>query len=171
MIMVLLNSKSFFLCCFLLALIRFESVEFDVTVWSTIALLFNRGAIKLVSIIAHPYEELVGITLDPLTIDLCKRNTVQCDIKFFIFFYFMKIIILNIITHNQDQLIEYYGYKSEVHNVTTDDGYRLTVFRCNSNKTSATNKKAVILQHGLMASSDDFTVNIPSQGLGELDAN
>lgn len=85
--------------------------------------------------------------------------------------FFSKLIISNIITHNQDQLIEYYGYKSEVHNVMTNDGYRLTVFRCNSNKTSVTNKKAVILQHGLLASSDDFTVNIPSQGLGKLEAN
>ena len=72
------------------------------------------------------------------------------------------------ITCDQDQLIEYYGYKSEVHSVTTKDGYILTVFRCNSNKPSSSNKKAVILQHGLLGSSDDFSVNIPSQALGEF---
>lgn len=47
-----------------------------------------------------------------------------------------------------------------------------TVFRCNSKKkTVEGTKKSVILQHGILASSDDFTVNIPSQALGELIAN
>ncbi|XP_055295162.1 lipase 1-like [Sitodiplosis mosellana] len=64
-----------------------------------------------------------------------------------------------------DQLIQYYGYQSEVHHVTTIDGYILTVFRCNSKKAFSGKKKAVILQHGLLSSSDDFTVNIPSQSL------
>lgn len=54
-----------------------------------------------------------------------------------------------------------------MHTVTTEDGYILTVFRCNSNKTaSQANKKAVIVQHGLLGSSDDFCINDPSQGLG-----
>lgn len=54
-----------------------------------------------------------------------------------------------------------------MHKVTTEDGYILTVFRCNSNKTTTqANKKAVIVQHGLLASSDDFCINDPSQGLG-----
>lgn len=69
---------------------------------------------------------------------------------------------------NQDELIAYYGYKSEMHTVTTEDGYLLTIFRCNSNKVSSRKKKkALIVQHGLLSSSDEFCVNDPSQGLGK----
>lgn len=64
-------------------------------------------------------------------------------------------------------MIEYYGYIPEMHKVTTEDGYILTVFRCNSKKTAIqANRKAVIVQHGLLGSSDDFCINDPSQGLG-----
>lgn len=59
-----------------------------------------------------------------------------------------------------------------MHKVTTEDGYILTVFRCNSKKTaSQANKRAVIVQHGLLASSDDFCINDPTQGLGTNDEN
>lgn len=66
----------------------------------------------------------------------------------------------------QAGLCEYYGYKSEEHTVTTEDGYILTVFRCYKNLETI--KKVVILHHGTVSSSDDFVMNIPSQALGEI---
>lgn len=78
--MPVVNTKSFFMCCFILALCQFESVQFDVTVWSYVATKINRWSGRLLDIISHPYSELVGITHDPLTKALCKKNTVHKDI-------------------------------------------------------------------------------------------
>ncbi|XP_055295720.1 lipase 1-like [Sitodiplosis mosellana] len=65
-----------------------------------------------------------------------------------------------------DQLIKYYGYEAEIHKVTTHDGYILTLFRCNSKNSSLSGeRKSVIVQHGLLVSSDDFCINVPSQAL------
>lgn len=66
----------------------------------------------------------------------------------------------------QDQICGYYGYNSEEHNVTTEDGYILTVFRCNSRRV-ARNGKVVIFQHGILGSSDDASITPPGQGLGD----
>lgn len=55
--------------------------------------------------------------------------------------------------------------------MTTQDGYILTVFRCNSKIEFPGPKKAVILQHGILSSSDDFCVNIPEQALRKLEMN
>lgn len=63
-------------------------------------------------------------------------------------------------------MCEYYGYTSEVHHVTTDDGYVLTLFRCNSKKSPFNKRKVVVLLHGILSSSDDYVMNIPGQGLG-----
>lgn len=54
----------------------------------------------------------------------------------------------------------------EVHIVTTKDGYILKIFRCNS-KNSTNNGRVAILHHGLIASSDDYAMNIPSQSLSK----
>ncbi|XP_055307113.1 lipase 3-like [Sitodiplosis mosellana] len=141
--MVSLCFKTIFVSCLILALTQFGSVQ--PSVWSTIATRINRWASRMVDIVGHPYSRAVRIFQSPTTKALCKRNT--------------------------DQLIEYYGYQSEVHNVTTKDGYILTVFRCNSKKEFSGKKKAVILQHGVLSSSDDFTVNIPSQALAYVFAD
>lgn len=83
-----------------------------------------------------------------------------------IFALFGVIILLQ--TCAQDELIAHYGYIPEEHSTITQDGYILTVFRCNSKKfASKKKKKAVIIQHGLLGSSDEFCVNDPSQGLGK----
>lgn len=58
----------------------------------------------------------------------------------------------------QNEFIEYYGYVAEVHNVITEDGYNLTIFRCNSKSKSEDKKKVVVLQHGFTPSSDDFAM-------------
>lgn len=65
----------------------------------------------------------------------------------------------------QNELISHYGYEAETHSVVTQDGYILTVFRC-SKKTTSHKKKAVILQHGLTASSDPYCL-YPNQSLGK----
>lgn len=65
-------------------------------------------------------------------------------------------------------MITFYGYEAEVHNVITEDGYILTIFRCNSKQSTESKKKPVILQHGLLVSSDDFCVNVPDQALGSI---
>ncbi|XP_054260842.1 lipase 1-like [Macrosteles quadrilineatus] len=52
---------------------------------------------------------------------------------------------------NTKQQIEAHKYKGESHTVTTDDGYVLTLFRVTPAKQPAT---VVLLQHGLLASSD-----------------
>lgn len=71
-------------------------------------------------------------------------------------------------TWAQNELIAHYGYIPEEHSTITQDGYILTMFRCNSKKfASKKGRKAVIIQHGLLSSSDEFCVNDPSQGLGE----
>lgn len=49
----------------------------------------------------------------------------------------------------QDLFIKYYGYESEIHNVTTEDGYMLTIFRCYSKSFCSENRKPVLLQHGM----------------------
>lgn len=63
-------------------------------------------------------------------------------------------------------MIRFYGYEAETHEITTEDGYILTVFRCNSKTSTAKKKKPVIVQHGLLLSSDDFCINPPNQALG-----
>lgn len=65
-----------------------------------------------------------------------------------------------------DQLIEHYGYTAEIHKFVTEDEYILTVFRCNSKQNSSSEKKPVILQHGIVSSSDDYCINTPNQSLG-----
>lgn len=67
---------------------------------------------------------------------------------------------------NQAELIQFYGYESETHEVTTEDGYILTMFRCYSKKFSLKKKKPLIAIHGLSCSSDEFSLNPPDQSLG-----
>lgn len=68
-------------------------------------------------------------------------------------------------------MIEYYGYRAEVHNVTTEDQYILTVFRCNSKNSSKGGKKVVVCGPGFLFSSDDFCMNTPTQGLAYVMAD
>lgn len=67
----------------------------------------------------------------------------------------------------QDQFIEYYGYQAEIHNVTTEDGYILTLYRCNSKTFQSKERKPAIIQHGLGASSDFFVMNPGNESLGK----
>lgn len=64
-----------------------------------------------------------------------------------------------------DQLILKYGYPLEEHQVITDDGYLLTMFRIPKLGPP------VFLMHGLAASADDFVLGGPESGLAYLLAN
>jgi len=64
-----------------------------------------------------------------------------------------------------DQLIKYYGYEVDSYNVTTEDGYILTVFRCYSKEFAIDELEPILLQHGMMDTSDSFCLNPGIQSL------
>lgn len=54
----------------------------------------------------------------------------------------------------------YFGYPAESHEVTTDDGYILKVFRIQKKQTKIKDGlKPILLQHGLLDSSDTWLIN------------
>ncbi|KAL7741344.1 hypothetical protein ACLKA6_013787 [Drosophila palustris] len=62
-----------------------------------------------------------------------------------------------------DKLIAKYGYQAEVHHVTTEDGYILTMHRIRN-----LGAQPFLLQHGLVDSSAGFVVMGPNVSLGYL---
>ncbi|XP_047996958.1 lipase 3-like [Leguminivora glycinivorella] len=63
---------------------------------------------------------------------------------------------------NCDQLIAKYGHSVETHEVLTEDGYILKMFRI------PRDGPVVYLQHGLLGSADDYIVAGPDSGLAYL---
>lgn len=64
-----------------------------------------------------------------------------------------------------------YGYEAEVHDLTTPDGYIVTVHRAmnlNFNSSSNSKKSVVLFLHGFLASSDYFILRGPGQDLGKI---
>ncbi len=88
-----------------------------------------------------------------------------------IFKIFVFVLCLAILSSASDpdenvstpDLIRSKGYPVEEHDVTTEDGYILTMHRINRN---ADPKPVVFLQHGLLDSSSTWVVNFASQSLG-----
>lgn len=68
------------------------------------------------------------------------------------------------------QLIRKYGYPSEAHTISTDDGYLLTMHRIPHGRKSAYNSSRipVFLQHGLLGSSASWVTIGPNKGLPYL---
>lgn len=68
----------------------------------------------------------------------------------------------------QPQLITKYGYKVEVHHVTTEDGYILELHRIAGGPKSPVKKgkKVCFLQHGLLDSSATWVLTRPNHALG-----
>ncbi|KAL7286736.1 hypothetical protein TKK_0019038 [Trichogramma kaykai] len=69
------------------------------------------------------------------------------------------------------KLIEYHGYKAEIHHVTTKDGYILEIHRiCGNEKFNSSRKykPVVYLQHGILTSSIEWVLSGPGKGLGFL---
>merc|ERR1719193_235635 len=65
-------------------------------------------------------------------------------------------------------IVRRWGYPSEHHEVKTEDGYLLTVFRIphgiNGTRPGA-RRPAVFLQHGLLCSSSNWITNLPNESL------
>ncbi|KAJ4436516.1 hypothetical protein ANN_16547 [Periplaneta americana] len=68
------------------------------------------------------------------------------------------------------ELIQQYGYPVEIHNVTTADGYILSLHRIpyGLKSKAAPNKPIVFLQHGILATSSDWIIMGPENSLGYL---
>lgn len=63
------------------------------------------------------------------------------------------------------ELIESRGFKAETHFVRTYDGYILALHRIVDPEAVNATRKVVLLQHGLLASSADFIINAPGEGM------
>jgi len=65
------------------------------------------------------------------------------------------------------QMAAYWEYPAETHNITTKDGYKLTIYRIPNGRGLAHNvdtpRPVVFLQHGLDGSAIDFVSNLPNQ--------
>ena len=60
------------------------------------------------------------------------------------------------------EMADEYGFKSEEHEVITDDGYILKVLRIPGLKNdNSINKPPVFMQHGIFANGECFTINHP----------
>lgn len=64
--------------------------------------------------------------------------------------------------------IKHYGYETEIHTVTTEDGYSLKLFRCYSKKALLKKNKPVLLAHGNWATSDLYTIYPGNESLSKL---
>nr|CAD7578026.1 unnamed protein product [Timema californicum] len=64
------------------------------------------------------------------------------------------------------ELIAKKGYPAETHSVTTEDGYILTLHRIPYGKSGPSNNRpAVLVQHGLLCSSDAWVIMEPEKSL------
>jgi pimeloyl-ACP methyl ester carboxylesterase len=66
------------------------------------------------------------------------------------------------------EIVEYWGYPVERHDVVTDDGYQLNVIRIPygryaDNSSIPAKRPVVFLQHGLDGSAADWVTNLPNQ--------
>jgi pimeloyl-ACP methyl ester carboxylesterase len=65
------------------------------------------------------------------------------------------------------QVVEENGFKFEQHEVETEDGYLLTVFRVMNAEVAAGKKQPVVfMQHGLMDTADTWIMNFAEKAPG-----
>lgn len=62
------------------------------------------------------------------------------------------------------EIVENAGFGFEVHEVTTEDGYNLNMFRIMNGNVKAGKKAPVVfMQHGLMDTADTWVMNYPTK--------
>lgn len=66
-----------------------------------------------------------------------------------------------------DELIETAGYCSEIHEVTTEDGYLLKVHRILPKKEAERPRIPVFLMHGLFSTAAEYVLTGPEVALGK----
>ncbi|XP_013141648.1 PREDICTED: lipase 3-like [Papilio polytes] len=69
---------------------------------------------------------------------------------------------------NITELAEKYQYSIEVHTVTTEDGYILSLHRIPKGRNSTRNDLVVLLMHGILDSSDSWILQGPNKSLGYI---
>uniref|UniRef100_A0A646QF92 Lipase n=1 Tax=Hemiscolopendra marginata TaxID=943146 RepID=A0A646QF92_9MYRI len=70
---------------------------------------------------------------------------------------------------NVTEVIKYHGYPVEEHEVTTEDGYILTLFNIPYGKNSTGgSRKPILIMHGVAADSASFIANTPDKNLPYL---
>ncbi|XP_068617398.1 lipase member J-like [Battus philenor] len=69
---------------------------------------------------------------------------------------------------NITELARKYQYPMEVHEVTTDDGYILTLHRIPKGRNSIRNDIVIFLMHGILDSSDSWILQGPNKSLGYI---
>lgn len=65
-----------------------------------------------------------------------------------------------------DELIETAGYRGELHEVTTEDGYLLMIHRILPKKEVRKPRKPVFLMHGLFGTAAEYVLTGPDVALG-----
>jgi len=84
------------------------------------------------------------------------------------FTYGGKILLPELpeVKFNVSQMANYYGYPCERYEVTTEDGYILTLHRIpHGRNKKASNGYPVFLQHGILDTAATYTMNLPKQSL------
>ncbi|KAJ8929438.1 hypothetical protein NQ314_017887 [Rhamnusium bicolor] len=69
------------------------------------------------------------------------------------------------------EIIAKYGYPIETHEISTEDGYLLDVYRLPYGRRSSTkeiNRYPVIVNHGLMGSAENFILTGPNKSLSYM---
>ncbi|XP_023289897.1 uncharacterized protein LOC105699294 [Orussus abietinus] len=85
--------------------------------------------------------------------------------------WFLFLIgLFNMVSINQMELIDKYGYNGETHLVTTRDGYILELHRITGTKKNPdpSGKTVVFVMHGLLGSSADWILSRPGRALAFL---
>uniref|UniRef100_A0A915N8Q8 Partial AB-hydrolase lipase domain-containing protein n=1 Tax=Meloidogyne javanica TaxID=6303 RepID=A0A915N8Q8_MELJA len=89
--------------------------------------------------------------------------------NFFVFSNKEKIFLIKELPEESlttPEIIEYYGYKCEIHKVLTEDEYILEMHRIpfgrNFNEINKEPRRVIFLQHGLLASSADWATPVAS---------